>query len=123
MFVFEHRQIGRAVLMANVGIGTQGEMPRARRRQQIMMRAGWLATAILIMQILLAPAWAATTKVQGKHSMTGTITMIDHTTGMLTLKTSEGDLKLHFPPSTVQKLKQGDTITVHLSYSESSAAQ
>ncbi len=86
-----------------------------------MMRARWLATAILIMQIVVVPAWAATTK--GKHSMTGTITMIDHTSGMLTLKTTEGDLKLHFPPSSVQKLKEGDTITVHLSYSESSAAQ
>ncbi len=63
-----------------------------------MMRARWLATAILIMQIVVVPAWAATTKVQGKHSMTGTITMIDHTSGMLTLKTSEEDLKLHFPP-------------------------
>lgn len=50
--------------------------------------------------------------------------MIDHTTGMLTLKTMEGDLKLHFPPPTVQNLKEGDKITVHLSYSasESNAA-
>jgi hypothetical protein len=123
MFVLSIGRLERAALMANVGIGTQGGMPRARRRQHPMMRARWLATAILIMQIILVPAWAATTKVQGKHSMTGTITMIDHTTGMLTLKTSEGDLKLHFPPSTVQRLKEGDTITVHLSYSESSAAQ
>ena len=88
-----------------------------------MMRARWLVAAILIMQIVLVPAWAATPKVQGKHSMTGSITMIDHTSGMLTLKTSEGDLKLHFPPASVQKLKEGDTITVHLSYSESTAAQ
>jgi hypothetical protein len=88
-----------------------------------MRRAGWLAPAILIMQIVLVPAWAAAPNVQGKHSMTGTITMIDHATGMLTLKTSEGDLKLHFPPVSVQKLKEGDTITVHLSYSESKAAQ
>ena len=87
------------------------------------MSARWLAAAVLIMQIVVAPAWAATAKVQGRHSMTGTITMIDHTTGMLTLKTSEGDLKLHFPPSSVQQLKEGDTITVHLSYSESSAAR
>jgi hypothetical protein len=42
---------------------------------------------------------------------------------MLTLKTSEADLTLHFPPSTVQKLKEGNTITVHLFYSEASAAQ
>ena len=65
---------------------------------------------------------AATAKVQGAHSMTGTITMIDHSTGMLTLKTSEGDLNLHFPPATVQKLKEGGTITVHLSYSQSTVA-
>ena len=45
--------------------------------------------------------------------------MIDHTTGMLTLNTMEGDLKLHFPPPTVQNLKEGDKITVHLSYSQS----
>jgi hypothetical protein len=87
------------------------------------MRTKWLATAILVMQIVGAPAWAATAKVQGKHSMTGTVTMIDHTTGMLTLKTAEGDLNLHFPPSTVQKLKEGDTITVHLSFSRSRTAK
>jgi hypothetical protein len=47
------------------------------------MRAKWLVAAILIMQIVEAPAWAASTKVQGAHSMTGTITMIDHSTGAL----------------------------------------
>jgi len=87
------------------------------------MRTRWLATAILVIQIAGTPAWAATAKVQGKHSMTGTVTMIDHTTGMLTLKTSEGDLNFALPPSAVQKLKQGDTITVHLSYSQSSTAK
>ena len=89
-----------------------------------MMRAGWFAAAVFLMQIALAPAWAATGKVQGSHSMAGTVTMIDHTTGMLTLKTMEGDLKVHFPPSTVKNLKEGDKITIHLSYSasESSAA-
>ena len=88
-----------------------------------MVRARWLAAAILIMQIVLAPAWAATPKGAGEALHDGSITMIDHTRGMLTLKTSEGDLKLHFPPASVQKLKEGDTITVHLSYSESTAAQ
>jgi hypothetical protein len=86
------------------------------------MKAKWLVAVILIMQILGAPVWAATAKVQGAHSMTGTITMIDHSTGMLTLKTSEGNLNLHFPPATVQELHEGDTITVHLSYSRRTAA-
>jgi hypothetical protein len=91
-------------------------------KEHTMIRARSLAIAILIMQIVLAPAWGATTKLYGKHSMSGIITMIDHTTGMLSLKTPEGDLKLHFPPSTVQKLKEGQTITVYLSYSEGSSA-
>jgi DUF4097 and DUF4098 domain-containing protein YvlB len=86
------------------------------------MKAKWLVAAILTTQIVGAPVWGATAKVQGAHSMAGTITMIDHSTGMLTLKTMEGDLKLHFPPATVQQLKNGDTITVHLSYSQSTAA-
>jgi hypothetical protein len=92
-----------------------------RNSRQDAMRAKWLVAAILIMQMVGAPAWAASAKVQGAHSMTGTITMIDHSTGMLTLKTTEGDLQLHFPSATVQKLKEGDTITVHLSYSQSTA--
>jgi hypothetical protein len=87
-----------------------------------MMRARWLATAMLITLIVSGSAWAAMSKVQGKHSMTGTVTMIDHKTGMMTLKTAEGDLMLHFPPATVQQLKEGETITVHLSYSEGGAA-
>lgn len=86
------------------------------------MKTKLLASAILIMQLVGAPAWAAGGEMQGKHSMSGTVTMIDHTTGMLTLKTEEGNLKLHFPPATVKQLKEGDTITVHLSYTQSSAA-
>jgi hypothetical protein len=103
--------------------GTPGNFGYRNSRRLPTMRAKWLATAILTIQIVGAPAWAATAKLQGAHSMTGTVTMIDHATGMLTLKTAEGDLNLHFPPSTVQKLKQGDTITVHLSYSQSSTAK
>jgi hypothetical protein len=83
----------------------------------------WVATVMLIVGISLAPVMAGTTEEEGKHSMSGTISAIDHTTGMLTLKTGAGELKLHFPPPAIQKLKEGETITVHLSYSESGAAR
>jgi hypothetical protein len=83
----------------------------------------WLAAAMVVVGIGLAPVMAGTTEEEGKHSMSGTISAIDHTTGMLTLKTGAGELKLHFPPPAIQKLKEGETITVNLSYSGGGAAR
>ncbi|MEW5944095.1 MAG: hypothetical protein AB1710_09645 [Pseudomonadota bacterium] len=57
-------------------------------------------------------------KCMGKHSMTGTIKEIDPKTGTLAVKTEAGDLRLHFPPSSLKDLKVGDTITVHMSFSK-----
>ena len=61
---------------------------------------------------------SAAAEEKGVHEMSGTITRIDHDTGMLGLKTGAGDLTLHFPPPTIEKLKEGDKITVHLGYTE-----
>jgi hypothetical protein len=83
----------------------------------------WLTTIIMVVGLGLAPVMAGTTPEEGKHSMSGTISAIDQKTGMLTLKTGAGELKLHFPPPSIQKLKEGETITVHLSYSEGGAAR
>lgn len=57
----------------------------------------------------------------GQHPMSGTVTKIDHKTGMLTLKTGVGNLQLHFPPSSLEGVKEGDTITVHLAFSKGTA--
>lgn len=59
-------------------------------------------------------------KTMGMHRMTGTVDKIDHTKGMLALKTDEGDLMLHFPPASIKDLNNGDTIMVKLSYSKES---
>jgi hypothetical protein len=83
----------------------------------------WLVTGLLVIGLGLGTGMAGTTEEKGQHSMTGTVSAIDHTTGQLTLKTGAGELKLHFPPSTVQNLKEGATITVHLAYSEGSASR
>ena len=85
----------------------------------------WMATVMVVLGIGLAPVMAGTTteEGEGKHSMSGIISEIDHTTGMLTLKTQAGELKLHFPPPAIQKLKGGETITVHLSYSQDGGAR
>jgi hypothetical protein len=53
---------------------------------------------------------------EGEHAIRGTITTIDQRTGILSLRTSAGDLTLHFPPPSVTGLKAGDTITVHVAF-------
>jgi len=50
----------------------------------------------------------------GRHTMTGEVTDVDATHGRVTVKTGEGDLQLHFPPSTLSTLKRGDRVTVDL---------
>lgn len=62
-------------------------------------------------------------KMMGRHAMSGTVDKLDHATGMLTLKTGEGDLMLHFPPASVKGLNDGDSITVHLAYIKTGAAK
>jgi len=51
---------------------------------------------------------------EAQHTMTGTVTSIDRKTGMLGLKTEAGDLTLHFPPSKMQNIKDGERVTVEL---------
>ncbi|HEV8308699.1 MAG TPA: hypothetical protein VGW35_13640 [Methylomirabilota bacterium] len=52
---------------------------------------------------------------RGQHKMMGEVTKIDSTKGMVTLKTDEGDLDLHFPPSALQGIKEGDRVEVQMS--------
>jgi hypothetical protein len=51
---------------------------------------------------------------EGQHTMSGTVTSIDEKTGMMHLKTAEGTLHLHFPPSQIQNIKKGEKATVEL---------
>jgi hypothetical protein len=51
---------------------------------------------------------------KGQHRMTGEVTKIDSAKGSVTLKTDEGDLDLHFPPSALQGIKEGDRVEVQL---------
>jgi len=49
-----------------------------------------------------------------RHTMTGEVTRIDANKGTLTLKTAEGNLDLHFPPSALSNVKKGDRVSVEL---------
>ena len=60
-----------------------------------------------------APA-AKSDGVMGQHTMEGTVTKVDAKKGWVDVKTSEGSMKLHFPSSTLESVKSGDSVTVDL---------
>jgi hypothetical protein len=49
-----------------------------------------------------------------RHTMNGEVTEVDHNQGKLKLKTQEGTLDLHFPPSALQNVKKVDRVIVEL---------
>lgn len=52
------------------------------------------------------------------HKMPATVTSVDDKTGMVEV-TSEGmALKLHFPPASLNGLKAGDKISIHMGFSK-----
>ena len=89
------------------------------------MKRSWYVLMIPIMALwmgaLAAGTAAAGMKHQGEHSMSGTVTDIDHKTGLLSLKTEAGELELHFPPQALKEVKEGDQLTVHLGFSKAGA--
>jgi hyperosmotically inducible protein len=56
----------------------------------------------------------ATSGFRGVHTMTGEITSVNRANGHVGLKTAEGDMMLHFPPTAVSALERGDRVTVEL---------
>jgi len=83
----------------------------------------WLTAVLMVAGLSLGTALAATkskgkTTWHGTHTMSGTVTEVDHTTGMLSLNTHEGELKLHFPPEAVKAAKNGDSLTISLGFHE-----
>lgn len=56
----------------------------------------------------------ATSGFRGVHTMTGEITSVNRANGHVGLKTTEGEMMLHFPPPVVSALERGDRVTVEL---------
>lgn len=52
----------------------------------------------------------------GEHNMPGTVTHVDHKTGIVELTSLGMKLRVHFPPPTITRLKAGDKILLHLGY-------
>ena len=52
----------------------------------------------------------------GEHNMPGTVTQVDHRSGIVELTSLGMNLRVHFPPATIEHLKPGDHILLHLGY-------
>lgn len=59
---------------------------------------------------------------RANQRVTGEVTKIDHSKGMISLKTDEGSMDLHFPPSALQGIKQGDRVEVQMDLRPASAS-
>ncbi|HET7570412.1 MAG TPA: hypothetical protein VFK96_07480 [Gammaproteobacteria bacterium] len=56
---------------------------------------------------------------QGKDTIHGKIQNIDQSSSIVTVKTRHGhELKLHYPSSALQKVKEGDNVAVQLAYAK-----
>ena len=56
-----------------------------------------MTTGLLLLGATMASAQAPAT--MGHHSMEGQVTKVDAKKGWVDVKTSEGSMKLHFPPA------------------------
>lgn len=52
------------------------------------------------------------------HMMPATVTSVDQKTGMVEVNSEGMALKVHFPPASLNGLKAGDKITLHLGFTK-----
>jgi len=57
-----------------------------------------------------------------RHTMDGQVTKIDPKRGRADVKTSEGSMKLHFPPEALANVKKGDSVSVELGLKDNGPA-
>jgi len=68
------------------------------------------------------PSTMASGDFTGRHTMEGEVVSIDQKKGHLKLKTAEGNMDLHFPPSALSNVKKGDRIAVELAMKPAGSA-
>jgi hypothetical protein len=60
----------------------------------------------------------------GQHTMSGRVTDIDKTAGTLSIEGEGGkEMQLHFPPSALQNVNEGDQVSVQLAIKPSGASR
>ena len=86
-----------------------------------MTRAFTALTGFLLLGVSVASAQAPRStgdaQVAGemsRHTMDGQVTKVDAKRGWIDVKTSDGSMKLHFPPEALTNVKKGDAVSVDL---------
>ena len=57
-----------------------------------------------------------------RHTMEGQVTKVDAKKGWIDVKTSEGSMKLHYPPEALANVKKGDSVSVELGIKDNGPA-
>ena len=83
---------------------------------------GVIATALLSYGGVAASAQTAATPKAGQHEVEGEVTRVDAKKGWVHVKTSEGTMIVHFPPSDLQDLRKGDTVMVRMALKDNGPA-
>jgi hypothetical protein len=83
---------------------------------------GTIAAALLVSGAATVGAQSKMAPMPGRHSTEGEVTRVDAKKGWVHVKTSDGTMIVHFPPSEIQDLRKGDTITVHLALKDNGPA-
>ena len=82
------------------------------------MNTARLAAAVLASVVLAAGTFVSQSsgadEMMGRHPMEGKVTSVDAKKGWVHMKTQEGTMIVHFPPSALQGVKKGDTIKMDL---------
>ena len=61
-----------------------------------------------------APTTPMSSDMAAQHTMEGEVTKVDAKKGWIDIKSPEGRMKLHFPPSALQSVKVGDRVSVDM---------
>ena len=83
-----------------------------------------MTTGLLFLGASVASAQApkASGEMQ-RHTMDGEVTKVDGKKGWVDVKTSEGSMKLHFPPAVLANVKKGNAVSVELGLKDNGPAE
>ncbi|HEX2441961.1 MAG TPA: hypothetical protein VHT71_26865 [Methylomirabilota bacterium] len=82
-----------------------------------------MTTGLLLLGGTMAGAQAPKAAADmNRHTMEGQVTKVDSKKGWIDVKTSEGSMKLHFPPEALASVKKGDSVSVELGIKDNGPA-
>lgn len=87
------------------------------------LRAVALAAAMLVGSVGIGSAQSGSDEMTGRHTMEGKVTSVSAKTGWVHVKTSEGTIIVHLPPTALADVKKGDTIAVDLAIKDNGPAK